>query len=793
MIISENWLREWVDLDLDTEGLVEVLNMAGLEVDSMEAAGPALDGVVVGRIIAVNEHPKADRLRVCHMDAGGTDTMSIVCGAPNAKINLLAPVALPGARLPGGQAVQNSTIRGVKSEGMLCSASELALGDQSGGLLELDSNARPGQTLYDYLALGDRIINIDLTPNRGDCLSILGIAREIAVLTGSVLRGKSLPEVAAENDEGVVIAVESPAGCPRYVGRVIEGMDRAARTPCWMSERLRRCGVRPISPVVDVTNYVMLEIGQPMHAFDKDRLRGRIVVRQALDDESITLLDGSTHALSSDTLVIADGAGAIAIAGVMGGEHSAISDDTDSIVLEAAFFSPHKIVGHARRYGLHTDSSHRFERGVDPSLPRVASHYATSLLVNITGGTPGPVIEVVDKSHLPGRRPVAVRHRRIENLLGVKISPRDIESVLNRVSARVDSSASGWLVTPPSYRFDIELECDLIEEVARARGYDRIPDRPPVMKIDHVSAREEDLDPLRLKSTLVNRDYREVVTYSFVDPVLQQRLHPVPGRGIELKNPLAPNLSVMRVSLWPGLMQVMMDNINRQHRRIRLFEIGKTFHLRQNKIVETERLSGIVTGNAWPEQWGQDNRQADFFDVKSDLEALFALTQTENDFSFGRSEDPGLHPGQSAEIWRESELVGRVGRLHPEHQHALELVQTVYLFELEMTVLTQGIMPQYRGISRFPAIRRDLAVMVDESVTAKDLLKLIADTAGEYLKNLELFDVYRREDIDSKRKSMAFGLTLQASSRTLRDSEVESIVNRTLDELRSRYGAELRT
>ena len=792
MIISENWLREWVDLDLGTETLVDTLTMAGLEVESVEAAGPVLDGVVVGRIVAVDSHPDAGHLQVCRVDAGGNEPMTIVCGAPNAAIGVLAPVALPGTELPGAQPVRQSMIREVESGALLCSASELELGNQAEGLLELDSDARPGQRLYDYLALGDRIIEIDLTPNRGDCLSILGVAREISVLTGATLHRKLLPEVRAGNEAGIGIAIDIPSHCPRYVGRVIEGLDRTARTPCWMSERLRRCGVRPIDPVVDVTNYVMLEIGQPMHAFDRDRLKERIVVRLAGEGEPIALLDGSTHSLSSDTLVIADGGGAIAIAGVMGGADSAIFDDTESIVLEAAFFSPNELAGQARRYGLHTDSSHRFERGVDPTLPRAASHYATSLLTGICGGRPGPVLEAVDAEYLPDPQPVCVRHGRINKLLGVEIPGVDIESILQRIGSGVEESSSGWLLTPPSHRFDIKLECDLIEEVARAWGYDRIPARSPLMMLDQISAREEDLDPRRLKLNLVDRDFREAVTYSFVDPVLQQRLLPA-EQGIELKNPLSPNLSVMRTSLWPGLLQALTDNINRQHRRIRLFEVGKTYHQVRNEIVETERLGGVVSGSAWPEQWGQGERPVDFFDVKSDLEALFSLTQDAEDFSFHECEHPGLHPGQCAEVRRGSIAIGRVGRLHPEHQRDLGLAQAVFLFELKVSALTRRAMPQYRRVSRYPAIRRDLAVMVDESVLAGDLLNLVAESAGEYLINLELFDVYRREDVDSKRKSIAFGLTLQASSRTLRDNEVDSIINRTLNELRSRYGAELRT
>jgi phenylalanyl-tRNA synthetase beta chain len=793
MIISENWLREWIDLDVDTTELVRILNMGGLEVDAVHPAGPQLDNVIVGRIVSVEHHPDSDRLRLCQVDTGGSHPVGIVCGAPNARAGLFAPLALPGAELPGDRLVELATIRGIDSLGMLCSARELDLGDEADGLLELDDNARPGQSLHDCLSLGDSIIEIELTANRGDCLSMLGVARELSVLTGSALNHPALPIIEPASDAGIPIKLDSPERCPRYVGRVVDGIDAKARTPSWMSERLRRCGVRPVSAVVDVTNYVMLEIGQPMHAFDKDRLNERILVRQAREGESIKLLDGSVHTLDANILVIADAGGAIAIAGIMGGEYSAISVDSKSIVLEAAFFAPQAISGHARRYALHTDASHRFERGVDPELPRIAANYATALLQKITGGMPGPVIEAVDNRFLPDPRPVAVRHQRVNRLIGVDIPRQDIEAILSRVGSQITDSATGWHVEPPSYRFDITIECDLIEEIARVRGYDLLPASVPTMRVERIDASDTNVAADRVKSVLVDRDYREVITYSFVDPILQHRLSPE-EQEIDLKNPLASNLSVMRSSLWPGLLQVMIDNINRQHRRIRLFEVGKTFHGTVGKIVEKERISGVVTGTVWPEQWGCRERGMDFFDVKSDLEALFALTQLSDRFSFQRTEHhPGLHPGQAAVIRKESSEIGYLGRLHPEHQRALELPQPVYLFEIELSALTRQKMPEYAGISRFPAIRRDLAVWVDEAVSAGELLDLISTTSGEYLANLELFDVYRREDIDSKRKSMAFSLTLQASSRTLTDSDVESIIDRTLRELHDHYGAELRT
>ena len=607
MIVSENWLREWLDLKLDIDGLVDCLTMAGLEVDSVTPAGPTLNQVVVGKILDVREHPQAERLKVCHIDVGEKQTLEVVCGAPNAKIDLYAPFATVGAALPSGTIIKRSEIRGIVSNGMLCSARELDLGDDATGLFELGTDAKPGQSVYDYLDLSDNIITIDLTPNRGDCLSIQGVARELSVLTGAKFKPKANVDWPAESDTVIPISIESPERCPRYVGRVITGIDPSSPTPCWMRERLRRCGVRPISPVVDVTNYVMLELGQPMHAFDKDRLYERIVVRVAQAKETITLLDESTHSLDSETLVIADERGAIALAGIMGGSGSAISEDTDSIVLESAFFAPSSQAGRARCYGLHTDSSYRFERGVDPELPVIASHYATALLKDIIGGTPGPVIEVVHEECLPKRQPVVVRYDRINRMLGVHVPKSKVNNILSRVGAKVQKLDASWKLTPPSFRFDLERECDLIEEIARVYGYDEIPMCNPQMDVAHLHMPEEELELVRLKQALVDRDYREVVTYSFVDPEIQQRLDPS-DVGIPLANPLAPNLSVMRVSLWPGLLQVLRANLNRQHRRIRLFEVGKTFHQTGEYINEVERLGGVVIGSAWPEQWGQADR-----------------------------------------------------------------------------------------------------------------------------------------------------------------------------------------
>ncbi len=792
MIVSEHWLREWIDPDLDTAGLVDKLTMAGLEVDSIGRAGEALPDIVIGLILQAAPHPDADKLQVCEVNAGGKQPLQVVCGAANARPGLRVPLALAGARLPGGHRIEPTRLRGVASQGMLCSGSDLGLEELSEGLLELDADAVPGQPVDQYLQLDDAIIEIDLTPNRGDCLSILGIARELNVLTGAPLKRRDVPGWPAEHDQVIPLAVQAQELCPRYVGRVVNGVDGGARSPVWMRERLRRSGVRPINAVVDITNYVMLELGQPMHAFDKRRLRGGIVVRTARARERISLLDDSEIDLSPGSLVIADRDKPIALAGIMGGRDSAVDDSTCAVVLEAAHFSPAAVVGKARLYGKHTESSHRFERGVDAELPRVACQYASALLRRLAGAEPGPLMEVAARRHLPARAAVKVRGSRVIQLLGTDIPGREVSTILQRVAKRVQRRNDVWTVRPPSFRFDLHEECDLIEEVARVRGYDRIPAARPVMEVGAGTRPESWLPLRRIREALVDRDYREAINYSFVDPALQGSLTTEPW--VSLANPLASNMSAMRNSLWPGLLTAAINNLKRQQSRVRLFEIGKTFHPRGARDHdEMERLGGVATGDAGPPHWDRDLRAMDFFDVKGDLEAVLAMTRESNNIAFRNVEHPALHPGQGSEIVKAGRRVGLLGRLHPQLQTKLDLDQAVFLFEFELHCLQQGRVPSYRKVSRFPAIRRDLAILVSEDTTARDVLECVRTTVGEHLSKLELFDVYRGEGVDSGRKSLAFSLTLQSSSRTLTDVEVDSIMTQTLDALRARHGAELRS
>lgn len=792
MKISEHWLRDWISLDLDAAGIADTLTMAGLEVDSVERAGPDLDKVVVGRILTVDRHPNAERLTVCQVDIGNKNPVSVVCGAANVAAGALAPVAGPGAILAGGRSIAVQAVRDVASNGMLCSAAELGISEQSDGLLILDADAKPGQAVAAYLRLDDHVIDIDLTPNRGDCLSVLGIARELSVLTGARLRQRDVPAVPEQNGARVDVTLEAPAACPRYVGRLISGIDPSARTPLWMRERLRRCGIRPINLVVDITNYVLLELGQPMHAFDRDRVRGGIVARYARDGEKLVLLDETEITLDHDTLIIADRERPLALAGVMGGLDSAIDSNSRAIVLESAHFAPSAIAGRARRFGLHTDSSHRFERGVDPRLPEVASHYASWWLANLAGGRAGPITHAEQPQHLPQRAPVELRHRQAERILGIKLDARQVAGTLKRIASSVRTARAGWTVTPPSFRFDLERECDLIEEVARVSGYQHIEARQPLMPATATAPPEALVPEQRLRRMLVDRGFQEVITYSFVDPALQDLLDPEQP-AVRLNNPLAANMSVMRTSLWPGLLQVMRSNRSRQQNRLRLFEIGKTFHRPRPGIQEIPRLAGLLTGPVRPVQWAEPPRMTDFYDLKSEIEALLALTGTQKNFTFNILRYPSLHPGQAAEVRGGGKQLGILGRLHPQLEQALDLEQPVYVFEFQLDILRQGALPDFREFSRFPTIRRDLAVVVDDPTPAQAVLGAIREAAGGRLMNLELFDVYRGEHIDFGRKSMAFTLTFQDSSRTLKDEEADKMIDMVRAALRERFDAEFRS
>jgi len=790
MRVSEQWLREWVNPSLSTEALAEALTMAGLEVDAIEPAAPAFTGVVVGSIVDCRPHPEADRLQVCDVDAGG-ERLEVVCGAPNARPGLSAPLARAGAELPGGLQVQAAEVRGVASAGMLCSASELGLSDEADGLLELPESLAPGSDLRQALALDDTVLEIDLTPNRADCLGMIGIARDVAARTGAEMHTAEPQAVPAACDEQLPITLEAEADCPRYTGRVIRDVDPQAPTPIWMRERLRRAGIRSVSALVDITNYVMLEYGQPLHAFDLDRLSPPVTARRARAGETLTLLGGEQVELDDGVLVIADASGPVAFAGVMGGEATAVGDATTSIFLEAAHFHPATIAGRARRYGLHTDSSHRFERGVDFEAPRAASERATQLILSICGGRPGPINEVVATDALPHRAPIELRRERLEGLLGWSIEEAQVSGMLQRLGTRPESTEAGWRVQPPSWRFDMEREVDLIEEVARLYGFDNVPERPLRAPLHVAAAPEQRLDDRALRTTLVERGYFEAINYAFVDPQLQQRLTPE-AEGLPLANPLSAELAVMRTSLWPGLLMAAQRNQHRQHERVRLFECGRIFRGQLDDLAQTPMLAGVAAGPRYAEQWDAPRRSVDFFDVKADIEALIAQTGEAEAFTFEPDEHPALHPGQCARIRRDGVAVGWLGTLHPEHSEALDLHGAPVLFELTLEALTGAALPRFQPISRYPSIRRDLAVLVDDSVAAGDLLRSAREAAGTHAVGSRLFDVYRGKGVPDGQKSVAMGLILQDYSRTLTDQDVDDVMTGVVARLQQQFGASLR-
>ena len=791
MRFSEKWLREWVNPAISTGELAHQLTMAGLEVDAIEPVAGEFSKVVVGEVVSVEPHPDADKLRVCQVDAGQGEPLNIVCGAANVRPGLRVPVAQVGAILPGDFKIKKSKLRGVPSHGMLCSEKELGLAEQAEGLMELPTDAPVGQDLREYLALDDISIELGLTPNRGDCLSITGIAREVGVLNRMAVAMPDIPVVKAEIDDTLAVSLDATTDCPHYVGRVIRGIDPRAETPLWMQEKLRRSGLRSLGPVVDVTNYVLLELGQPMHAFDLATLQGGIYVRHAVAGESLTLLDDHTVELEAGSLVITDADRPVALAGIMGGAATAVSAETTDIFLESAWFSPLAIAGRARAYGLHTDSSHRFERGVDPVLQVPAMERATALLLDIVGGKAGPLIEVSETGEIPVRTPVTLREKRIARVLGAAIEPNSIADILTRLGMTISQTETGWDVTPPSFRFDIGIEEDLIEEVGRIHGYDNLPDSIPSVRLQMPAEPEGQVSLARIKQALVDLGYAEAITYSFVDPKLQQVLDPAQP-AIELANPISADMAVMRTNLWPGLVQALKYNLNRQQDRLFLFECGLKFRKQDTELKQEMVISGVVSGPVVPAQWGQASRPVDFFDIKGHVEALLDLTGHAGQFRFRNEPDPVLHPGQSAVIVQDQLPVGRIGALHPAVESALGLSQQAYVFEISADILREANVPAYQPLSRYPSIRRDIAVVVDQDLPATSLLDCIRLCASEYLTNVELFDVYMGEGIDSGRKSLALGLTLQDLSRTLKDKEVEAELNHILSVLNSELGATLR-
>ncbi|AOY88257.1 phenylalanine--tRNA ligase subunit beta [Marinobacter salinus] len=790
MKFSEQWLREWVNPAIGTQELIDQITMAGLEVDGFEPVAGQFSGVVVGEVKSVESHPDADKLRVCQV-SDGDQTVQVVCGAPNVRTGLKVPFAVVGAVLPGDFKIKKAKLRGQPSEGMLCSESELGLSDNHDGLMELPADAPVGQDVADYLKLNDVTIDVDLTPNRSDCLSIKGIAREVGVLNSMLVTAPAFPAAEAVHSEVPDIRVEAPAGCPRYLGRILRNVNLQAESPLWMQEKLRRSGIRSIDAAVDVTNYVMLELGQPMHAFDRHEIEGGIVVRMASAGEKLVLLDGQEVELTNQTLIIADHAKPIAIAGVMGGEHSGVSEKTRDLVLESAFFDPITLAGKARHYGLHTDASHRFERGVDYQLAREAMERATQLLMDIVGGEPGEIVEVASEEYLPQSKTISLRSQRLTDVLGLEIDRTTVEEILTRLGLHIDKLLKGgWLVSVPSFRPDISIEEDLIEEVGRIYGYNNLPVTEPTGLLG-LRLQEEATRPVAaIRNFFVDHGYQEAITYSFVDPDVQRLVDP-DREGIALANPISADLSVMRTSLWSGLLKTVAYNQNRQQPRIRLFETGLRFVREGDRIDQRQMLSGVVVGSQYPENWVNGRRTADFFDVKGELESLFSLLGVE--IQFVGSKHPALHPGQTAELLRDGEHVGWLGTLHPQVQKNLELNGTILMFELFLNSIVTGYVPNFKEISKFPEVRRDLAIIIGSEVTFADVERVARKHAGERLTALRVFDVYEGESLGEGNRSLALSLFWQHSERTLNEDEVHSLFNGVIDALKEELGAILRS
>jgi len=788
MIISEQWLRTWVSPQVTTGALSHKLTMIGLEVDSIAGAAEAFSGVVVAQIIAAEQHPDADKLRVCTVNAGD-ETVQIVCGAPNARAGLIAPLAKVGAVLPGDFKIKKAKLRGVESQGMLCAGAELTISEDNDGLMELPADAPIGADIREYLSLDEQVIELGLTPNRADCLSVRGIARDVAVAFDETLNETAIAPIESTIADTFPVAIEATAKCPRYLGRVIKNVDLSRPTPDYMRERLERAGLRSIDAAVDVTNYVLLELGQPLHAFDLDQLHGGIVVRECKPDEVLTLLDGTEQALEPGTLVIADHTQPLALAGIMGGADSGVSESTTNLFLESAFFTPELMAGRARSYGLHTDASHRYERGVDFQLQREAMERATQLFIDAVGGEAGPVTEVVSDADLPVNEAVLLREAQIEKLLGIKIDRVEVERILEGLGFWVVGQKQGWLCTAPSWRFDMGLEVDLIEELARIIGFDAIPSQPIKANLIPLAV-PETARALRLaKNDLVARGYFEAVTFSFVAPELQAHFDPELS-PIALKNPISADLAVMRTSLIPGLLKAIAHNASRQQSRVKLFETGLKF-MPGEGTEQIPMLAIAVSGLRDLEGWSTDKTAADFFDVKGTVEGL--LANLGDRLTFEASVFPGLHDGQSAAILVDGKCVGRIGAVHPNVRKVMGIPANTVVAEVLQSVVNEVAMPAYDDISKYPETRRDLALVADKSAASAEVLSTIRKAAGSLLTKLDLFDVYEAAGLAEGKKSLAIGLTFQDQSRTLDESEVSSAVDQVLDSLKEKLGIELRS
>ncbi len=794
MKFSEQWLREWVNPQVSTDALSEQLSMAGLEVDGVEPVAADFSGVVVGKVVECGQHPNADKLRVTKINVGEEELLDIVCGAPNCREGLKVAVAKVGAVLPGDFKIKKAKLRGEPSHGMLCSFSELGMGEDHSGIIELPADAELGMDIRDYLNLDDNIIEVDLTPNRADCLGIRGLAREVGVLNSADVTEPTIEDVEASIDDKLAITLSAPEACPRYLGRVICNVDVKAESPLWLKEKLRRCGVRSIDPIVDVTNYVLLELGQPLHAFNLDAIDGNINVRLAHAGEQLTLLDENTVELKDNTLVIADDHKALAMAGIFGGLHSGVNEDTKHILLESAFFSRNAIAGRARQYGLHTDASHRYERGVDPQLQHKAMQRATALIIEICGGQPGPVVEAVDEASLPVSSDVVLRRARLSRVLGIDIADDKVTEILTRLGLDVTVTEAGWEAKAPSYRFDIAIEEDLIEEVARVYGYNSIPDQAPKASLKMLESKESDIPASRFKTELTARGYVEAITYSFVDPKIQSALFPEQA-GMVLPYPISSDMSVMRVSLWPGLLGATAYNQKRQQSRVRLLETGLRFlpdDSAPNGVRQEPVIAGVIAGRRSEESWLSEDNSVDFFDIKGDVEAILALTANTQSVEFVAASHSALHPGMTAEVFLDGKSIGYVGAVHPQFSKLLGVNGRVFVFELDLKAISVRNLPQAKAISRFPANRRDIAITVKDEITVGAILSFVENIGVNQLVGLNLFDVYKGKGVEPGFKSLALSLVLQDPDKTLEEAEIQQAVDTVVKGLENEFGAALR-
>ncbi|WP_428614624.1 phenylalanine--tRNA ligase subunit beta [Shewanella sp.] len=794
MKFSESWLREWVNPSISRDELSHQITMAGLEVDGVDAVAGEFSGVIVGEVVECGQHPDADKLRVTKINVGQDELIDIVCGAPNCRQGLKVAVAMVGAVLPGDFKIKKAKLRGQPSFGMLCSYGELGIDIESDGIIELPLDAPIGQDVREYLDLDDAVIDVDLTANRADCLGMVGLAREVGVLNRQTVVAPTWDAVTPSIDAAIEIDNQAPSACPRYLGRVVKNVNVKAQSPLWMQEKLRRSGIRSIDPIVDITNYVLIEFGQPMHAFDLAKIDGQIKIRLGDGEEKLTLLDGNEVTVPADTLVIADNSQSLALAGVFGGEYSGVTSETQDILLECAFFAPLAIMGKSRRLGLHTDSSHRFERGVDPELQHKVMDRATRLVLQICGGEAGPVVESKSDEHLPKPANILLRRSKLDRVLGHHIADADVTEILERLGFSVSRVDDNWQVTTATYRFDMAIEEDLIEEVARIYGYNNIPNVAPVAALSMPLHNEADIDLKRVRAMMVARGFQEAVTYSFVDPKLQQLVHPGVDAMI-LPNPISVEMSAMRLSMFTGLLTAVGYNQSRQQGRVRLFETGLRFvpdEKAESGVRQQAMLGAVISGNQNDEHWSMESKTVDFFDLKGDLEAIIGLTVSEDEFTFKKASHPALHPGQCAEILRNDRVIGVIGAVHPSLEKPFGLNGKTIVFELELDALLHASLPQAQTVSKFPANRRDIAILVDEDVSAGKVVNLIRKVGENQLVGLNLFDVYQGKGVEPGKKSLAIALTLQDNTRTLEEKEIAEMVEKVVSELKTEFNALLR-